>query len=920
MAESGSFCTSSLEKFDTYTLMPWIVQGNIVLVLDRKSLDEGQVIGLLCKGDVALASDVKPPWIMLEEGSLVRHPQKRDGCIKLRRQGWLVKEHPSYGILLSEQPSHKTRKIFEEGKFIKLPFVKAQAPKAASKPAEAAKQPPPKQAPAAKAPELPAAKAPAKQPAPAKAAERPSERPKPMTAADVHAKVIEEKRPAEAKASASAPASAVKVGRPQAEKAPARAEPPAKDAAEPAAPTAPVAKAEAIPPPPARAPEARRPAQPPKLQALQREKFREHIKMCSAEHWQVVPAFAFLRSEPSVKAERLAVLQQDMVFCVGHAKNLVPVSEDGMWVRTARDAKLWKDPQSDQPEIMSRSSRMHIYAYILKEHNEAGTVIRFVSKHDDCVWQDPDEPTAYVAGQPIFADRTERVPVPETQRKPLPPICGVEDKSAADTDFDASRIEHWEVRAENCMVFSDASDTSHMEMPLWRGDVIVSGPRPTRMRIDGTRWWLHTHIGTRVYRNGKKLVGSAEGFCRDAFVLLEDGKFTYVAFKKPKHMTHLMVVSGVGEPWAVEHDQVVVRQGPDIKAAPIGVLNKGDIVGVKRRQGAWVELVPNFDVRMRKSVGNAAPIWSPNTIEEIEMEGGKGKVANADESILDYVMAYNAGVREEDKEDKEDKPRQNPRVSGWMLTKSELYGQMLRRVRKRKGGLEGCIVSEQRASIYREVIELCHRRIYQENLEELWENNIDLMPTIKSIEAKLFERYITIVHAAVNNRFAGGAIVKKTWIKAGMLDGRASALCGEVSDGALVRGRCPVLYIDSCSSEPGTHAGSSIWKVVSQMPSLCVACHSVLLQSTVDFWQSKGMIRMDPISEKDCRSFSEQLRLHSVGTLVASLPDLAAKLPSSKLPLFVWINAKCVATVADSTQEHPLFTPDVVEEDDDRDI
>ncbi|CAJ1392714.1 unnamed protein product, partial [Effrenium voratum] len=96
----------------------------IALVLDRKSLDEGQIMGVLQEGDVAGATLLEVPWVMLPEGSFVRHPKMRQGRIKLQRCGWLISKHPDYGELLQACSTEQVRKLFEEEAFSKLPLVK----------------------------------------------------------------------------------------------------------------------------------------------------------------------------------------------------------------------------------------------------------------------------------------------------------------------------------------------------------------------------------------------------------------------------------------------------------------------------------------------------------------------------------------------------------------------------------------------------------------------------------------------------------------------------------------------------------------------------------------------------------------------------------------------------------------------------
>lgn len=119
----AGFATCRYEQYLENGRLPFYVEGQIVLVLDQDSLD-GQVLGLLCEGDVALVSDMRNPWLQLPEGSSVRHPQKRSGCTKLKRHGWIMKEHPKYGILLREYSRNMVNRLFQESLFLRLPTVK----------------------------------------------------------------------------------------------------------------------------------------------------------------------------------------------------------------------------------------------------------------------------------------------------------------------------------------------------------------------------------------------------------------------------------------------------------------------------------------------------------------------------------------------------------------------------------------------------------------------------------------------------------------------------------------------------------------------------------------------------------------------------------------------------------------------------
>merc|ERR1719162_796372 len=88
-------------------------------------------------------------------------------------------------------------------------------------------------------------------------------------------------------------------------------------------------------------------------------------------------------------------------------------------------------------------------------------------------------------------------------------------------------------------------------------------------------------------------------------------------------------------------------------------------------------------------------------------------------------------------------------------------------------------------------------------------------------------------------------------------------------------GRARVGYIDCCAAEPGMHSGSPIFDVIARMPFMCVACHSILLQGTVDFWMSRGMRRFDPANPKDCKEFRRNILARSMGKAFLDLNELA---------------------------------------------
>jgi len=189
--------------------------------------------------------------------------------------------------------------------------------------------------------------------------------------------------------------------------------------------------------------------------------------------------------------------------------------------------------------------------------------------------------------------------------------------------------------------------------------------------------------------------------------------------------------------------------------------------------------------------------------------------------------------------------------------------------------------------LYHEVIGLIHRRIYEDNLEELWEGDREKLPSVEALERKLFESDVTVLRASVGDSFAGGAILKKVLVRA-----KAGSDIYSKDDDGGTPGHTTVGYIDSCAAVPGTHVGSAIWGAIASMDFLCVACHSILLESTVKFWKSRGMLCFDASKEEDRQMFKDALRVHTFGRVICELADLEVALPSSKLPLMVWVRAK----------------------------
>ncbi|CAE7231065.1 unnamed protein product [Symbiodinium natans] len=133
--------------------------------------------------------------------------------------------------------------------------------------------------------------------------------------------------------------------------------------------------------------------------------------------------------------------------------------------------------------------------------------------------------------------------------------------------------------------------------------------------------------------------------------------------------------------------------------------------------------------------------------------------------------------------------------------------------------------------------------------------------------AKLFDEEMQVLHTTTEGKFSGGALVKEIIVRAKHLEGSSNLNLNVYYPGTSeeVLGTTTVGYIDSLASEPKTGGGRAMWDFISGMNFICIACHSILLQKTVDFWQARGMQHMDPSSEKDCNAFRQLVMVHTMG-------------------------------------------------------
>ncbi|CAJ1449768.1 unnamed protein product [Effrenium voratum] len=178
-------------------------------------------------------------------------------------------------------------------------------------------------------------------------------------------------------------------------------------------------------------------------------------------------------------------------------------------------------------------------------------------------------------------------------------------------------------------------------------------------------------------------------------------------------------------------------------------------------------------------------------------------------------------------------------------------------------------------------------------------------------QAKLFDEEMAVLHTTLHRKFAGGALVKEVLVKARHVEGPGNLNLAAHHPGASeeVLGATTVGYIDSMASEPKSGSGRAMWDLISGMNYICIACHSILLQKTVDFWQAMGMKHMDPSSEKDSTAFRQLVMVRTMGKVICELKDLQEALPKSKLPLFVWVPSRFAQEDQDLHQNY-VFMPD----------
>merc|ERR1712060_995128 len=97
---------------------------------------------------------------------------------------------------------------------------------------------------------------------------------------------------------------------------------------------------------------------------------------------------------------------------------------------------------------------------------------------------------------------------------------------------------------------------------------------------------------------------------------------------------------------------------------------------------------------------------------------------------------------------------------------------------------------------------------------------------------------------------------------------------------------CQVTYIDDLATARDSHAGRALWKALVGMSADLVALHSVLVESTVNFWTSCGFRRVDPGNPEDVAWLTGDLYTKSGAVHSLQVDSFLALLPRSDLPLF----------------------------------
>jgi len=603
------------------------------------------------------------------------------------------------------------------------------------------------------------------------------------------------------------------------------------------------------------------------------------LKYCFAEHYQVVSKLVFVRDKCSTLSKQLNVLPRGAVLCTQSSPPASSRTVEGPWIHCPGTALLWKDQERATACPLAGGNP----SFLLKTHNSYGLLLQLFENPYVAAqlqgWK-PCPPTLEegIRSQPLMPTRFVG---PEERERALS-LSGLATE-AEPLPGNLAELDHWIVETtESCGIFKEARDGSSPLFALKLNDIVVLGKQPPDLRVKGMRHVLYMDADAKIYRQGFRVYQGGTPGC--IVVQCEQVPYLRQAAAANTSGTVLRTLSGFGEPWVVEHDQVMVRRGPSQGEALLGTLLKGDVLGVEHCKGNWVKLARDSNVRMKSlNRDTAEPFFAVNTIQTRKLE----PVREGDKF---FYHCYTGP------------PSKLQATVGelWMMVQHQELGALLRQraapeaTGRRKGGASlepGCALSDERSRLYRDVVNLCHKRIYEENLDSLWEGEREKLPTSQSLEAKLFDRHTTVMHVAVNRRCVGGAILKEHAVLAHTGSGGANVAAAATEQSHQVPGRATVSYIDSCAAEPGSHAGTVIWGHLREMRHiLCIACHPILLPETVHFWASCGMRRYDPEKAEDCQEFAAAVLMRTHGTVACRLEDVAKALPPSKLPLYIWIS------------------------------
>lgn len=678
-----------------------------------------------------------------------------------------------------------------------------------------------------------------------------------------------------------------------------------------------------------------------------------HLHLCRCKHWTVVHRLVPVRAECSVSSEQVGSLSQGDLLCQGTASSDTDTPEGTEeWVPIHGKSAIWRKGRLNKaPGPPLDGGRKA--GFVLRVHSELGKLITLAKKG-----RPPPDVNAHRPVRPVVSEKlTSKLPAPPARQVvaaarqavagapwlpmenlpedespepapapaqrsspvspalapamppmpavPLPlqtlssplqlglaqPVAAlarkgetvgpvevfreVEDKAPTTPEAAVQRIQsalkaHMRAApgrtARAWRIVSSENTGVHPSGP-WRengsllalvpGDVLVLW-RETNSNHDGSSW-VSLRPGDEIYRHGELYAMNRTDTVHVMVCNAEGLEFAQPWEWSDLDGVHVQTSSGFGIPWAVVHKQVIVRSRPSTHAQPLGLAVKGDVVGEgvmqssrassKAQQDGWVQLVDCTDVRQRES---SAP---------------------------------------------EPRPFMPDSEASWMLTAHPTMGKLLRRCDGQTSlDTPGLLLSAARRGLYSRVMEVCHRRIWVDNKDTLWEGKESKIPPRSTHEAKLFNKNVTVFHARRGTgECVGGALVQQFDVKAMLLQlPFVGTVIGQqkttASSEAEAKEFMPVGYIDCFATERGSHAGPALWAAIRRLPFCVLACHSVLTERTVEFWRSCGMHHADVESEADRKAFRDAMQLHSEGRAELLLEHLVEALPKSALPLFVWAN------------------------------